>query len=189
MSNHTINSWKKYCLYHQIVIEDLRKRAISNAERKGFSMDLTGVTGIEATEATPPIPQQVDPQQLTPQQAIHREANLQPTAPQPDILQQIILQPTTPRQATPQPVSLQQAVALHDNQAPSPPHEKVASPEPVLVKTEPLGEDQLDFAFATEVLSGWKPDEESDAALWKRMETMVRLLVSPLGLQVVNVRF
>lgn len=140
-------------------------------------MDLTGATGIEATEATPPIPQQVgpqdvdpqeiDPQQLTPQQATHQEANLQPTTPQPDTPQQI-----TPQPATPQPVSLPQAAALHENQAPSPSHEKVASLEPVLVKTEPLGEDQLDFAFATEVLSGWKPNEESDAALWKRMETM-----------------
>lgn len=42
------------------------------------------------------------------------------------------------------------------------------------MKMEPLDEDQLDFAFATEVLSGWKPNEESDVALWKRMETMVR---------------
>jgi hypothetical protein len=46
----------------------------------------------------------------------------------------------------------------------------------VLLKTEPLDEDQLDFAFATDVLSGWKPNEESDAALWKRMEIMVHLL-------------
>jgi len=40
------------------------------------------------------------------------------------------------------------------------------------VKMEPLDEDQLDFAFVTEVLSGWKPYEESDVELWKRMETM-----------------
>jgi hypothetical protein len=46
----------------------------------------------------------------------------------------------------------------------------------VLLKTEPLDEDQLDFAFATDVLSSWKPNEENDAALWKRMETMVHLL-------------
>jgi len=35
-----------------------------------------------------------------------------------------------------------------------------------------LEDDQLDFAFATEVLSGWNANEESDAALWKRMESI-----------------
>lgn len=40
-----------------------------------------------------------------------------------------------------------------------------------------MDEDQLDFAFAVEMLSGWNANEESDAALWKRMESVVRVLV------------
>lgn len=51
-----------------------------------------------------------------------------------------------------------------------------------MVKMEPMEEDQLDFAFAAEVLSKWNANEESDAALWKRMESMVRALVVSLGL-------
>lgn len=43
----------------------------------------------------------------------------------------------------------------------------------MVVKTEPLDDDQLDFAFAVEMLSGWNANEENDAALWKRMESMV----------------
>jgi len=38
-----------------------------------------------------------------------------------------------------------------------------------------MDEDQLDFAFAVEMLSRWNANEESDAALWKRMENVVRI--------------
>ena len=51
----------------------------------------------------------------------------------------------------------------------------------MVVKTEPLDEDQLDFAFAVEMLSGWNANEESDGALWKRMESMVRALLFSSG--------
>jgi hypothetical protein len=58
----------------------------------------------------------------------------------------------------------------------------VANPEPVVVvKTEPLDEDQLDFAFAVDMLNGWNADEESGAALWRRMESMVGALVFSSG--------
>jgi len=42
-----------------------------------------------------------------------------------------------------------------------------------------LEDDQLDFAFATEMLSGWNANEESGAALWKRMETMRTSTTAP----------
>lgn len=56
---------------------------------------------------------------------------------------------------------------------PPPPYETVTEPERVSVKAEPLDDDQLDFVFATEVLSSWNANEESDAELWKRMESLV----------------
>ena len=219
MSNHTINSWKKYCLYHKNAIEDLRRRAISNAEKKAISKGATDATVTEDVETTLPVPQQVDPQQHAPHQlppplivppqsipqpTIPQPTTPQPAVPQPTIPQQAALQPTisqraTPQlvasqqqtpQPTPQPVVPQQATSTtaHESQQ-SPPREKVSKSGPVSVKTEPLDEDQLDFAFVTEVLSGWKPNEESDAALWKRMETMVCSLVFSLGLRAPNPRF
>ena len=58
----------------------------------------------------------------------------------------------------------------------------VAKPEPIVaVKAEPLDDDHLDFAFAADVLSKWNANEESDAELWKRMETMVRALAFSSG--------
>ena len=252
MSNHTINLWKKYCLYHKNAIEDLCKRAISNAEKKAISKGAANATVTEAIGATQPIPQQVDPRQPAPQQplpplivlpqsimgtprstspllcgdtktvkakhvadwsqvypqpTIPQPTTSQPAIPQPTIPQQAALQPvisqqvtlqqvapqqqisqsTTPQQPTPQPVIPQQATTAHESQQP-PPHKKVPKLEPVLVKTEPLEEDELDFAFATEVLSGWNPNEESDAALWKRMETTVCSLIFPWRPRAANVR-
>jgi len=195
MSSHTVNSWKKYCLHRKDAIEDLRKRAISNAEKKAApeDMDATEATGIEAIE--PPfsapqqaIPQQTTPQQTTPQQATPQQATPQQTTPQQAIPRQTTPQQATPRRATPQRTTPQlatpqQVTNPHESQPPPPPYEKVAEPEPVLVrvKSEPLDEDQLDFAFATNVLSGWNANEESDAALWKRMESMVCSMVSSSG--------
>ena len=196
MSNHTINPWRKYCLHHKNAIEDLRKRAISNAEKKTISKGMTDATGTEVTRATLPVPQQVDPQQpaskqpAIPQPAIPQQPILQSTisqrvTPQPVAPQQQTPQSTIPPQPTPQLVVPQQATTAHESQQPSP-HEKVPKPGPVPVKTEPLDEDNLDFAFATGVLSGWNPNEESDAALWKRMETTVCSLVFSLRLRATN---
>ena len=39
MSNHTVNSWKKYCTHRTDAIEDLRRRAISNAKKKATPKD------------------------------------------------------------------------------------------------------------------------------------------------------
>ena len=127
MSNHTIGSWKKYCLHHEDTVEDLRKRAISNAEKRTEDIDMTG-TG--ASEVALFIPQPPSPS---------------------------------------------------ESQPPPPPHADAVEPVPVPVKTEPLDDDQLDFAFATDVLSGWNANEESDAELWKRMEIMVCSLVLSWG--------
>lgn len=239
MSNHTVNSWKKYCTHRTDAIEDLRRRAISNAEKKATPKDKDMA---DVTREMLPIPREPTPhkdsQQDSPQEANPQQADPQPTAPpqtvphpttphpadsqktipqrvtplptisqptapqpitpQPPTLQQAIPQPILPERATPQPTFPQQAVPqlitpqqeiiqstsvqqvtppqaadLHSSQPP-PPHENGAKPELVSVKTEPQDEDQLDFMFATEVLSNWKPEEETDAALWKRMETMVR---------------
>jgi len=175
MPSHTINSWKKYCLHRKDAIEDLRKRAISNAEKKTAPRDgdATEATGNEASEPTLSAPKQATPQQTTPQQA----------TPQQTIPRQVTPQQATPQRATPQRVSPQQITNPHESQPPPPPYEKIVEPEPVLVrvKSEPLDEGQLDFAFATNVLSGWNANEESDAALWKRMESMVRSMVFSSG--------
>ncbi|KAF9651858.1 hypothetical protein BDM02DRAFT_448771 [Thelephora ganbajun] len=71
MSNHTINSWKKYCLYHKDAIEDLRKKAISNCEKRAApkDKDVTDTTGTEAGEVTLPTPREATPQQAAPQQS------------------------------------------------------------------------------------------------------------------------
>ena len=168
MSNHTINSWKKFCLYHKEVVEDLRKRAIGNAERRTVTedMDTTGtgaseVTGAGASEETGTVAGE----------AIGTVAgDTTKTGAAGDAL-------PTPQQTNP-----------HENQPPPPPYQKVAGPGPVLVKTEPSDEDQLDFAFAADVLASWNANEESDAALWKRMESMVHSLVFSSGLRDANTR-
>ena len=209
MPSHTINSWKKYCLYRKAVIDDLRKRAISNAEKKAASKDedATDMAGTGASEttflaaqqdtpqqATPqhPVSRQVTPQQHAPQQAISRHATpQQPVSQQPvsqrldsqqPVSRQVTSQQPTSRHTTPQqPVSQQahqQPTNPHESQPLPPPYEKIANPKPaVMIKAEPMDEDQLDFAFAVEMLSGWNANEESDAALWKRMESVVRVLV------------
>ena len=244
MSNHTINSWKKYCLYRKNAIEDLRKRAVSNAEKKAISNDLSGtaretlpILHPETVDPQPANPQQIDPrlldpqpanpqqidpqllvpqqtipqltippqsipqpiipQQTTPQLAVPQPTIFQKTVPRSTILQRATPQPVIPQQATPQstlpqhmtpqPTAPQQTTPQQVDPQPSTtlregrplPYEKVAEPEPVRVKTEPLDGDQLDFAFATELLSGWRPNEESDAELWKRMETIVCSLAFP----------
>ena len=194
MSSHTINSWKKYCLYHKGAIEDLRMRAISNAEKKAASKDkdMTDVAGTEASETTLPAAQQDTPQRDTSQQPISRQVTQQPISrqatpqqaisrqatPQQPVSQQVVPQQSVLHQATHQRASPQQPTNAPESQSPPPPYEKVANQEPmVVIKTEPLDEDQLDFAFAVDILSGWNADEESDAALWKRMESTVRVLV------------
>lgn len=196
MSNHTINSWKKYCLYRKDAIEDLRNKAISNAEKKAASKDKDAmdVTETEASE-TRPAAEQVGPQRATPQQATVQQAISRQVTPQQDIPQQpvpqqpipqqaipnqVVSQQSVPQQATHQQAAPQKIISPHDNQPPPPPYEKVANPGPaVVVKSEPLDEDQLDFAFAVDMLSGWNANEESDAALWRRMENLVRTLVFP----------
>jgi len=194
MPSHTINSWKKYCLYHKVAIEDLRKRAIGNAEKKAASKDgdaadmaepgASETTFLAAQQDTSqhPISRQVTPQQQITQQATSRQATpQQPVSQQPDsqqlVSQQVTSQQPTSRHATPQQPVFQQAhqqlTSPHESQPPPPPYEKVANLEPVVVvKAEPMDEDQLDFAFAVEMLSGWNANEESDAALWKRMESI-----------------
>lgn len=182
MSNHTINSWKKYCVYRRDTIEDLRKRAISNAEKKTASKDKDATDETE-TESQEAIPQQAVPQQPAAQQVVPRQVTPHQTTPQ-ITLPQTTPHQTTPHRTTPQQVIPPPATNPHESQSsppPPPPYEKVANPEPVSVKTEPLDEDQLDFAFATDILSGWNANEESDAALWKRMGSMVRSQVFSLG--------
>lgn len=233
MSNHTINSWKKYCLHHRETIEDLRKRAVSNAEKRAIPRDqemadatVSGAdeasvhisSGATSEQANPPRsdprqgdqqanPQQADSRHLAPEQHILQSATLQqqavprqavppPTTPQPTIVQQTaiqqnisehVTQSTAPQQVAPQatvnrdpttqPIIPKQPTSPRESQQQPPPYEKVA--KPILVKTEPLEDDQLDFAFATEVLSTWKPNEECDAELWKRMETMRPSVTAP----------
>lgn len=178
MSNHTINSWKRYCLHHKVAIEDLRKRAISNAEKKAASKDKDAT---EASEVAPSTSNQATPQEVTPQQAIYQQQVLQQPVPQQPVPQQIVPQQPVLHQSSPQQHTLQQPTNPRESQPPPPPYVKVAQPEPILVKMEPLEDDQLDFAFATEVLSGWNANEESDAELWKRMESTVRSLAFHSG--------
>ena len=137
--------------------------------------------------------QQTDSQQsqFVPERTFPQPTILQPTnhpqvTPRPVIPQQETL---LPQQATTQLVVLQHHTTPHENQPPLPPCEKVAEPGYLLVKTEPLDDDHLDFALATEVLLSWEPTEESEAALWKRMNTMVRSLAFFLGLLAINVQF
>jgi hypothetical protein len=137
LSNHTINSWKRFCLYHKDAIEDLRDRAIGNAEKKSGPKDK------DATETG--VSEEISP---APQLAYPPESQLPSSPPPPP---------------------------------PPPPCEKATEPGPVVVKTEPLDDDQQDFAFATDVLSSWNANYESDEALWKRMGSMVRYLVFSPG--------
>lgn len=48
--------------------------------------------------------------------------------------------------------------------------------QPPRHEPEPLSEDELDFKFVAGILCDWDPDTESDEALWKRMEDLVRPL-------------
>ena len=194
MSNHTPGSWEKYCLYHEDAIEDLRKRVISNAEKKATSKERDATTGTEAEGSTlfttqqvtvtrQTTPQQASIQQTTTQQVASEQATSQQAVPQQPTSQQTVSQQSVPqqrasRQPTPRRGDPQQATPVFQqtaspNKIQPPPCEMVAEPGLVVVKTEFLDEDQLDFAFAVEMLSKWNANEESDAALWNRMETMV----------------
>lgn len=197
MSNHTPGSWEKYCLYHKDAIEDLRKRVISNAEKKAASTETDVTTETEAVwltlsttqqvtrQTTPQLTsiQQVATQQVASQQATSQQTVPQQPAPQQPASQQIVSQQPAPQKAVPRPPTPQrgypqqvtpvfQQIANPNKIQPPPPCGMVAEPGPV-VKTELLDEDQLDFAFAVEMLSKWNANEESDAALWNRMETIV----------------
>ena len=133
----------------------------------------------------PPISRRAAPKPTVLQQSVFPPTVLQPTTPPPVVPHQ---ETPLPQQATAQPVILQHRTTPHENQLPLPPCEK--APElGHLVKTELLDDNHLDFAFAIEVLLSWNPNEENGAALWKRMETMVRSLAVFLGLLVINVQF
>ena len=215
MSNHTINSWKKYCLHREETIEDLCKKAIENAGERAIPRDeeMADATVTGADEKIAQIfpevafqqvnpqrsdsrqgEQQANPQQAdsqhrapeqtilqlaTPQQAVPRQIAPPPTNPQPTIVQQTVpqhvTQPAVPQQVAPQVTVNQGPTPPRESQSPLPPYEKVA--KPIQVKTEPVEAEELDFSFAAEVLSTWKPNEECDAELWKRMETTVFPLV------------
>ena len=182
------------------VIEDLR-RSISNTEKRAIPMneDMPDIIETEATEVTlhdtlaEVPPKQIEPQQLDSRQANPEQVNpptafqpipQQPTPRQPisrqPIPQHTVSQKTAPQQTVPQKTVLpqaatQSAIATHHRGQPPPsPNDKVAQSGPVVVKTESLDEDQLDFAFAAEILTNWNPNEEGDAALWERMKTTVR---------------
>ena len=157
MPNHTINSWKKFCLYHMDIVEDLRKRAIGNAERRTATEDMD-TTGTGASEETGTVVGEATGTVAGDTTEAGAAGAALPTP-----------QQNNPLESQPPP--------------PPPPYEKVAGPGGVLVKTEPLDEDQMDFAFAADVLASWNANEESDAALWKRMESMVHSLVFSSGLR------
>lgn len=171
MPNHTINSWKKFCLYHIDMVEDLRTRAVGNAERRTAPEDMD-TTGIGATEATGTGASEVAGTGASGEtetgvgEAIGAVAG--------DTAETAAVGATLP---------IPQQTNTHESQPPPPPCEKVAGPGPILVKMEPLDDDQLDFAFAADVLASWNANEESDAALWKRMESMVCSLVFFSGLR------
>ena len=149
MPNHTINSWRKFCLYHLDMVEDLRKRAIGNAEKRTAPEDMDTTETGTSEETGAAVGEMIGTVAGDTTETGVNGAAL-----------------PTPQQTNP-----------HESQPPPPPYEKVAGPGPVLVKTEPLDEDQLDFAFAADILTSWNANEESDAALWKRMESMVHSLV------------
>ena len=187
MKNHTRGAWERYCLYHKDAIEDLRKRVVSNAEKKATSkeMDATAEAEVEGTASftTRQVTQQTIPQQIFIQQAAPQQATSQQAVPQQAVFQQPALQRDNPRQETPmQPVSQQAASHQTANSKkiqPPPPCGMVTEPDPVVVKTVFLDEDQLDFAFAVEMLSKWNSKEESDASFWNRMDNMVGVRFSP----------
>ena len=132
------------------MVEDLRKRAIGNVERRTAPEDMD-TTGTGATEAT--VTGASEETETVAGEAIGTVAG--------GTTETGAALPTKP----------------HESQPPPPPYEKVAEPGLILVKTESLDDDQLDFAFAADVLASWNADEESDAALWKRMEIMVCSLI------------
>ena len=160
MSNHTINSWKKFCLHHHHVVEDLRNRAIGNAERRTApdDMDTTGartseLSGSGSGEETKTV---AGEETVT----VTGEATDTAAGGATGTVVGVTL--PVPKQVSP-----------HESRPPPPQREKVVGPKPVLVKAEALDDDQLDFAFAANILDGWNANEESDEALWKRMESMV----------------
>ena len=164
------------------VIDDLRRRAISNTEKRTAPEDMD-VTETGTGEVTLPTPQQVNPQESQPPQPqLQPQLRPQPQS-EPQSESKPQLQPQMQLQIQPQvqPQPQLQPRPQQPQLPPPPPYERVANPGPVSIKTEPLDDDQLDFAFATNVLSGWNANEESDVALWKRMESMVRSLVFPSG--------
>ena len=127
-----------------------------------------------------PIPQSTT-QQAVPRQTAPQPAIFQPTTAIQQTIPQHVTQLTVPQQAAPQatvdqdptaqPIISQQSIPPRESQLPPSSYEEIA--KPILVKTEPLEDVELDFFFAAGVLSAWKPDEECDEELWKRMETTV----------------
>ena len=189
MSNHTINSWKKFCLHHKHVIEDLHKRAIGNAERRTAPEDMdtswVGATEATGTGASVATGTGVSEETRTVAGDTNGAVTGGTTATVNGKATDTAAGNTTGTGATGATLPTPQQANPHRSlpplplpppppPPPPPPYEKVAGPKPVSVKTEPLDEDQLDFAFAADVLAGWNANEESDAALWKRMESMVR---------------
>lgn len=169
MSNHTINSWKRFCLHHVGTVDDLRKRAISNAERRAApeDMDTAGTRTSEGTRTGVIEDVRTEATEVTGAGAGEATGAMAGEK----------AGPGTGEEALPAP----QQPNPHENQPPPLRQRNVTEPGQVLVKTEPLDEDQLDFAFATDVLSRWNANEECDAALWKRMESMVSSLVFSSG--------
>jgi archaellum component FlaD/FlaE len=153
MSNHTINSWKKYCLHYKEAIEDLRDRANSNAEKRATPEDTVATNKTEDTATT----------NETEDTATTNETEDTVTT---DETEDTVMTGETRTEVPGTALSITPETAVAKSE--------LASPEMVPVKMEPLDEVQLDLAFAADVLSSWNPNEESDEALWNRMEATVR---------------
>jgi len=111
MSNHTINSWKKYCLHREETIEDLRKRVIKNAGERAILRDEemadTTVTGADEAivQNFPEVTfQQANPQRSDSQQG-ERQAEPQQADSQHQVPEQTILQSATPQQVVPRQIA------------------------------------------------------------------------------------
>jgi hypothetical protein len=160
MSNHTINSWKKYCLHYKEAIEDLRDRANSNAEKRATPEDTVATNKTEDVATT----------NETEDTAATDETKDTVTT---DETEDTVMTGETRTEVPGTALSIAPKTAVAKSQLASTKTE-LASPEMVPVKMEPLEEVQLDLAFAADVLSSWNPNEESDEALWNRMEATVR---------------
>jgi hypothetical protein len=136
MSNHTINSWKKYCLHYKEAIEDLRDRANSNAEKRATPEDPVATNKTEDVATT---------------------NETEDTAATDETKDTVTTDETEDTVMTGETRTEVPGTALS-----------------IAPKMEPLEEVQLDLAFAADVLSSWNPNEESDEALWNRMEATVR---------------